>query len=193
MTSPPPEDNDSGSAAPKIDPHRLPQGPTRDLLALYSSILTELRARGIVRSENSPVGDYAEYLAARAFGLTLTRNSAIGYDGVDAAKVRYQVKGRRMTPWNKSRQLGAIRGLTLDADPFDVLLAVLFYPDFGIQRAALVPISIVRSRAKRHEYINAWRLMLTDAVWDLPGVQDVTALIAAAAGEPEARVAEGTQ
>jgi len=148
---------------------------------MYGSILTELRAQGIVRSENSPVGDYAEYLAARTFGLTLTRNSAIGYDGVDASGVRYQVKGRRMTQWNKSRGLGAIRGLATEVDPFDLLLAILFEPDFAIQRAALVPIDVVRSRAKRHEHINAWRLTLTDTVWGIAGVQDVTALIAAAA------------
>lgn len=35
---------------------------TGDLLRLYGEILTELRERGVVRSENSPVGDVAEYL-----------------------------------------------------------------------------------------------------------------------------------
>lgn len=83
-------DASSGDTGTVEDPSagRLETSSTADLLALYGSILTVLRARGIVRSENSPVGDYAEYLASRAFGLTLTTNSAIGYDGIDAAGLR---------------------------------------------------------------------------------------------------------
>lgn len=189
MSGPPSKINQTTDAVRRGDADRLGGASTAELLALYGSILTQLRVRGIVRSENSPVGDYAEYLAARAFGLTLVRNSAIGYDGVDANGVRYQVKGRRMTTWNKSRQLGAIRGLGTTADPFDLLLAILFEPEFGIHRAALIPVAVVRARAARHEYINAWRLMLTDAVWKLPGVQDVTPMIAAATqGIGDARV-----
>ena len=30
---------------------------------------------------------------------------------MDDAKKRYQIKGRRITPWNRSRQLSAIRDL----------------------------------------------------------------------------------
>jgi uncharacterized protein DUF6998 len=180
MSAPNPRTDDAIQPAP--DPDRLATRSTRDLLRLYGSVLTQLRARGIVRSENSPVGDYAEYLAARAFGLTLVVNSGIGYDGIDANGIKYQVKARRMTPWNKSRQLGAIRGLGTGADPFDQLVAILFEPEFGIQRAALMPIRVVRSMAKRHEYVNAWRFMLTDAIWKLPGVQDVTSWIVEAAG-----------
>ena len=54
-----------------------------------------------------------------------------------------------------------------------------------MSRAALVPVAVVRARASRQEHVNAWRLMLTDAVWLLPGVEDVTDQVrAAAVGEP---------
>jgi hypothetical protein len=153
----------------------LTQTSTSQLLALYGTILTLLRERGIVRSENSPVGDYAEYLAARAFGLTLTQNSAIGWDGVDAAGARYQVKGRRITPWNPSRQLSAIRGLEPgQADPFDSLVGILFNGDFTIMRAAIVPLSVVRLQARPQPRVNGWRFVLTEAVWLIPGVEDAT-------------------
>jgi len=153
---------------------------TGKLLALYGSILMELRERGIVRSENSPVGDYAEFLAARAFGLTLARGAAIGYDGTDIAGVRYQVKGRRMTRWNPSRQLSTIRGLESGrGDPFDVLIGILFHGDFAILRAALLPLTVVRTQARPQPHVNGWRLMLTDAVWTLPGVRDVTDMVRA--------------
>ena len=116
---------------------RLAASSTPELLALYGSILTVLRERGVTRSENSPVGDYAEHLASLAFGLTLINNSAIGYDGVDAEGVRYQVKGRRITRWNQSRHLSAIRGLAADGAPFDVLLGILFDGEFRVWRAPL--------------------------------------------------------
>ncbi len=154
---------------------------TRELLALYGSILTVLRERGITRSENSPVGDYAEHLASIAFGLRLVNNSSIGYDGVDVEGVRYQVKSRRITSRNPSRQLSTIRGLAADGDPFNLLLGILFDGGFAVWRAALVPISVVRLRAKRQEHVNGWRLMLTEPVWALPGVIDVTERVRAAA------------
>lgn len=181
-TSPEVGEGHVGVQAPPeaVDP-RLAASSTSELLALYGSILTVLRERGITRSENSPVGDYAEHLASVAFGLTLVNNSSIGYDGVDADGVRYQVKSRRITRRNPSRQLSTIRGLAADGDSFDVLLGILFDGKFAVWRAALVPISVVRLRAKRQEHVNGWRLMLTEPVWALPGVTDVTGRVRAAA------------
>lgn len=148
-----------------------------ELLRLYGSILEVLRERSVIRSENSPVGDYAELLASTAFGLTLTSNSTLGYDGTDAAGVRWQVKGRRISRWNPSRQMSSIRGLGPDdPDPFDVLAGVLFNPDFSVMRAAIVPVAVVRERAKLTARVgaSAYRFDLTDAVWLVPSVRDVT-------------------
>ena len=44
--------------------HALTAESAPALLALYSAIVEELHLRGIVRSTNNPVGDYAEYLTA---------------------------------------------------------------------------------------------------------------------------------
>jgi hypothetical protein len=38
------------------------------LFSLYRAILSELKCRGVIRTENAPVGDYAEYLVATALG-----------------------------------------------------------------------------------------------------------------------------
>jgi hypothetical protein len=51
-----------------------------ELLAGYGGILEELRQRGIVRSSNSPVSDYAELLFCTAFGWRRENNSAAGHD-----------------------------------------------------------------------------------------------------------------
>jgi hypothetical protein len=94
-------------------------------------------------------------------------------DATDVAEVRYQIKGRRLTPHNNSRQLGALR--ELPAQGFDVLAAVLFQEDYRILRAALIPHARVVDLAKRVERTNSWRFLLRDAVWSVPGVRDVTA------------------
>lgn len=164
--------------------HALSAESAPALLALYSAIVEELHGRGLVRSTNNPVGDYAEYLTARAFGLSLAGNSSIGYDAVSDDGIRYQVKSRRLTPRNSSRQLSAIRGLEPGSDPFDILVGILFTADFEVQRAALVPVAVVRQLAVRNDYVNAWRLMLRDSVWAMPGVEDVTDRIRAAADAP---------
>jgi hypothetical protein len=39
-----------------------------DLFSLYRAILSELKGRGVIRTENAPAGDYAEYLVATAVG-----------------------------------------------------------------------------------------------------------------------------
>jgi len=161
--------------------HALSAESAPSLLALYSAVVEELHGRGVVRSTNNPVGDYAEYLTARAFGLSLAGNSSIGYDAVSDNGIRYQVKSRRLTPRNSSRQLSAIRGLEPEADPFDFLVGILFTADFEVLRAALVPVAVVRELAVRNDYVNAWRLILRDSVWAVPGVEDVTERIRAAA------------
>src|SRR4030081_3186019 len=68
-----------------------------------------LRVRNLVRTANTPVGDYAERICCDRFGLERKGFSEKSVDAVDAKGIRYQVKGRRLTPENRSRQLGAIR------------------------------------------------------------------------------------
>ncbi len=152
---------------------------TPDLFRLYDAVLEELAHRGVVRSTNNPIADYAEWLVARAFGLMLAGRSATGYDATGPDGLRYQVKARRPTVANPSRQLSFFHGL--DKDPFNILVAVLFTPDHEVLRAAWVPVHVVRQEARFVEHVNAWRLVLRDRVWDIPGVIDVTREIRAAA------------
>ena len=121
------------------DPISLGGSTPGELLALYARIVDELLGRGVVRSTNNPVADYGEYLAARAFNLTLVANANIGFDAISEDDVRYQVKARRLTVRNGSRQLGFIRGLDLPEDPFDLLVGILFESDFRIRRERSSP------------------------------------------------------
>jgi hypothetical protein len=143
-----------------------------DLLRLHGDVLDELRRRAVLRSSNSPSGDYGELLFGRAFGWELRNNSSSGYDAIDAEGVRYQIKCRRLTPANSSRQLSFMR--KLPERPFDILAGVLLDSAFRVVRAALVPVEVVQGQATYVAHVNAWHLLLRDSVWALGGVQDVT-------------------
>lgn len=141
-----------------------------ELLGSHSEILDELRAREIIRSANNPTGDYAEWLFCRAFGWAQAANSVKGYDAMDKAGVRFQIKSRRLHERNTSRQLSAIRNLA----GFDFLAGVLFDANFEVQRAALIPSSVVQSRSKYTAHTNSYRFLLRDDIWNENDVQDVT-------------------
>lgn len=150
------------------------------LLNLHADALEELRRRGTIRSSNNPVGDYAETLFCRAFSWEQAPNSEKDADAIGGDGVRYQIKGRRLTRHNGSRQLGALR--RLPEKNFDVLAGVLFKEDFSVQRAALVPHSVVVDRAKYVKATNSWRFILTDDIWSCNGVVDVTRKLVNEAG-----------
>ena len=48
----------------------------------YAVVLYRLRALGVIRSFNHPVGDVAEYWVSRNLGLTLAHKTNMGYDAV---------------------------------------------------------------------------------------------------------------
>jgi hypothetical protein len=148
-----------------------------ELLLLHTRIGDELRRRGVTRSANNPTGDLSEYLFCKAFGWKQAGNSNANIDAVAEDGTRYQVKGRRITQFNKSRQLSAIRDLK--GGHFDFIAGVLFNEDYTVMRAALIPHSVALERAKFVERTNSHRFLLRDDVWNAPGVQDVTAALKA--------------
>lgn len=113
-----------------------------ELLSLHSEILTQLRSRGVIRTKNNPVGDYAEWLVSNALGMTLLSNSSAGADAIDADGKKVQIKARRVTPDNPSRQLSALRNY--EAADFDYLIAVIFDETYNILDAYKIPHEVIR-------------------------------------------------
>jgi hypothetical protein len=144
----------------------------RELLGVYGRVLDTLRSRGTTRSANNPVADYAEGLCAKALNLTLAAKVATGYDGIDPSGNKIEVKARRLTEQNASRQLSAIRGIA--NRHFDYLAGVLFKADFSVMKGCLIPYAIVKKHGKHNVHSNSHRFLLSDAVWFLSGVQDIT-------------------
>lgn len=150
-----------------------------ELMRLQADAVDELIEREVVRSRNQPIADFAELLFCKALELDQAGKVEKDADAVGSDGTRYQIKSRRPTPANPSRQLGFIR--RLPEGNFDVLAAVLFAPDFTVLRAALIPHSVVQELASYVKSVNAWRMHLRDDVWSIPNVQDVTHALQAAA------------
>lgn len=134
----------------------------QQVFATWAAAMAELKRRGIVRSDNTPTGDYAEWLIASRLGLTLEGNSQAGYDAVDLDGTRYQIKARRLPTPKTSRQLSTIRNL--DKDPFDKLIAVLFGPAFEVLECWQIPIELVREHATYRTHVNGHTLFARGAV-----------------------------
>ncbi len=126
----------------------------------WARCMRALRTRELVRTANTPVGDYAERICCERFGLSRRGFSEKSLDAVDERGLRYQIKGRRLTQENKSRQLGAIRDL--ERTPFDILLAVFFNEDLELQEIWQIPCEMVQE-ASFVARTNSTRFVLTKA------------------------------
>ncbi len=141
----------------------------KELLQLQASITNELKDRKIVRTQNNPLGDYTEWIVAKALNLQLASNSKSGYDGETKDGVRIQIKGRRITPSNNSRQLSAIR--KYEERDFDELAAVIFDENFDIIDAVLIPHEVVGEYATYREHVNAHILLIKGPILSDPRIK----------------------
>jgi hypothetical protein len=142
-----------------------------ELLSLHSEILTQLRSRGVIRTKNNPVGDYAEWLVSNALGMTLLSNSSAGVDAIDANGMKVQIKARRVTPDNPSRQLSALR--KYEAAGFDYLIAVIFDETYNVLDAYKIPHEVIRNYARHSDHVNARIINLKGAILADPRVTSI--------------------
>lgn len=122
----------------------------KQLLELYGSIMSVLRERGLLRTANNPAADYAEYLVARKLGLYLAHNCNACYDAESKTHVKYQIKSRRITSVNSSKQLGVIRNL--ETANFHYLIAVIFDEFFNVLDVYQIPKKIISKYARYSEH-----------------------------------------
>jgi hypothetical protein len=146
----------------------------RQLLKLYADIEEQLRSLKIISSANNPAGDLAETLFCKAFDWDRADKSQAHYDAKGKVDGKlYQIKCRRITRFNSSRQLSAIRGLE-QAQHFDVLAGLLLREDYSVYKAALVPHEVVLEHSSFQKHTNSRRFLLVDDIWKIPAVRDVT-------------------
>ena len=165
------------ASANTADPNDLSSCTSADLFALYRSILRELRSRGVVRTENAPAGDYAEYLVATALGGTLASNSEKSFD-VLADGRRLQVKSRVVSnpPTPGQLQLSPFRSFDFD----EAVIVLLDDRDYAVRQAVSVPADAVRRAARFSAHVNGYIARARPALLTAPGSEDLTPRLRAA-------------
>ncbi|HAO81684.1 MAG TPA: hypothetical protein DDW92_02115 [Candidatus Veblenbacteria bacterium] len=145
---------------------KLARKSTQSLMTAYSDILKELRRRKVVRTSNSPTGDYAELLACKKFHLKSAPPSTKSYDAKDKRGNKYQIKSRRLTVENKTQLLGVIRGLG-KAD-FKFLIVVIFNEDYSVRYYYKMPKKVIKQYAKFSKHQNGHILNMRGQVKNDP-------------------------
>jgi hypothetical protein len=134
-----------------------------DLLQLYGRLMEKLRQRKLIRSSNNPVSDYAEKIVCEKLKLSIQGKSSKGYDAIDEKSgIKYQIKARRLTRHNKSRQLGVIRNI--DQKLFDYLIAVIFDESFKPIEIWRIPRETIPKYARYSQHQNGHILVLAGKV-----------------------------
>lgn len=142
----------------------LSQFTDYELLLVNRMSVEELLRRGCVRTKNPPVGDYAEYLTAKAVGGKLASSSAKSFDVVAPDGKRLQVKSRVVVNPNAAseRQIGVLRSWDFD------LLVVLLFEELGfhLARASAIPVDVAREAAIEQGWTNSHRVIARDELLD---------------------------
>jgi hypothetical protein len=148
------------------------------LFSLYRAILRELRSRGVIRTENAPVGDYAEYLVAAALGGQRARNSEKAWDVLSSDGEKLQVKARVVADPAKpgQLQLSPFRSFGFDA----VVIVLLSAADYAVARASRVPRHVVESAAVYRQHVNGKVLFAHPDIMGHPDATDLTSTLRAA-------------
>ena len=134
--------------------YKLKQMKADDLLKLYAELMEELRKQELIRTSNNPVADYAEKVAVAKLKLNRASKEERGYDATDTKGRKYQIKGRRTTRHNRSRQLGVIRNL--DQKLFNYLVAVIFNEQFEIEEIWKIPHAFVKKHGRWSDHQNGY-------------------------------------
>jgi hypothetical protein len=136
----------------------------RELLVAHESILAELRRREVVRTNDAPVGQWAEWLAREVLRGTLEPNSKKGFDLLTPEGRKVQVKARLVRDEKKrsERLLSVFRSFD-----FDDCLVLLFDQQYEVRKAVLLSAKEVEAHARMSKHVNGHLLFATDAVLQL--------------------------
>lgn len=142
-------DNDSGRWQVSDD-FDLMRMTVRGLLRLESAINAELRARGLVQTNNKPIGEIGEHIVLAARGGVLEPNSTKSHDITTPSGARIQAKamgGRRGGP---GAVFSAFRSFDFDTAVFLVFDAL----EFVLVEAYEASAQIVEDRARFAKHVN---------------------------------------
>jgi hypothetical protein len=142
------------------------------LFSLYRAILAELKSRDLIRTENAPAGDYAEYLVVTALGGKLAANAEKSWDVLALDGERLQVKARVVSdpPRPGQLQLSPFRSFGFDS----AVIVLLSGADYSVVRASKVPRRIVEASAVYRQHVNGKVLFARPEIMEHPEATDLT-------------------
>lgn len=141
-----------------IDESALNGASPRELLQAYEAILGELRRQGVSRTSDAPIGQYAEWLAARVLNANLAANAMKSYDLDSPEYGRVQVKARlkRTTATKSQLQLSPFRSFD-----FDHALVIVFDDTIGVTSATVLPVAVIEANGVHRAHVNGLVLSAT--------------------------------
>jgi len=147
------------------------------LFSLYRAILSELKSRGVIRTENAPAGDYAEYLVATALGGQLAPNSEKSWDVLANDGEKLQVKARVVSnPAEPGQlQLSPFRSFSFGS----AVIVLLSDTDYAVSRASKVPRHVIESSAVHRRHVNGKVLFARPEIMGHPDATNLTAALRA--------------
>ncbi len=134
-----------------IDPHftkpeaRAAFAVAGHLIACYHSSRAGLKQLGLLRTERTLQGDFAEWIAAQLLDLQLSTSTIEKHvDATDSAGRTYQIKSRIVTTLSQNTSFD-FRSSELS---FDFLIAVFLDPGFRVLAVLRIPREVVASRVR---------------------------------------------
>lgn len=143
----------------------------RAMMQRSVSCLVPLEKKRVLRTRNNPTGDFGEWTVCKALNLQIMKAGqagydAIGTDGKEDNKIKYQIKSVRLAPQQKieSVQLSAVREQK-DEDRFDYLICLIFDNDYSVHSAFKFEKKLIDElvNSKQIEYVaytNSYRMTL---------------------------------
>ncbi len=145
-----------------------------ELLRLYARVMEKLKGLKIIRSGNSPISDYAEYLVSKELGLERKPPSNKEVDAIDERDgTRYQIKARQRSSKQGWRQLSIFRNLDQSPPPFDFCVAVIFDEFLEPIQSYRIPVKTVARYARYSKHQNGYILTLSPSLIADDSVKDI--------------------
>jgi hypothetical protein len=113
----------------------------RELLSDWVAIMRQLRAIGVIRTNNNPIGDIAEAIVCDHYKGERASFSQKGWDVKAPDGELIQVKSRRKTPESNPTVLSPISD-----DEYDSLVVVIFDEDFQVTEGLKATRALVEDR-----------------------------------------------
>lgn len=142
---------------------------TRELLADFAAIMRALRDRGVVRTNNNPIGDIAEAIVAQHYGGERGSFGQSGWDVKLPGGERLQVKALRLAGARGRRNLSPIR----DSD-YEAVIVVIFDEDFRVIEGLRIERRTVEELFAHRAHVNGRVITVTAQLRAHPDVQPVT-------------------